>query len=213
MVCLDAKKSVPVVLLLSVIVGVISYLFYDLATQNRELKQELEKARQEISELKSEATTAAEEAEQPVATQALEPGKEKGAAPKIEKRICLISEAEEVGGDFFLSVDYVQLLTGEAVKKEAIKRGWDPDIEYCIINDNPRTRKFKVCRDLKNGKVKMVSRSDGVVPEGYYLDFGQWFDIYSGMGNEEFCNTVRNAVYWIWVENNEVTKIEQQYFP
>lgn len=214
------KKLLPVAIIVILIIAFTSYLAYKYASENRELKEELSRVKQEISELRAkEATSVAETTEttseaEKVETTDKQPAEEKKSeVPKIEKQICLIKEADEVGGEFFLSVDYVQLLTGEAAKKEALRRGWDPNIEYCIINDNPKIRKFRVSRELKNGEVKLVSKSDGVVPEGYFVSFGQWFDIYNGMGEEEFCNSVRNGVYWIWIKGDEVLRIEQQYFP
>lgn len=210
------------VVILLVVLGFLTYQFY---SENRNLRIRAEKLEKEVLSLKKqykelqakvESQTSSEENKE--SKESKEEASKANSSTEKEKsevveQCCYIKDVNERMGNYFLTVDFAQLLTGEEARKEAEKRGWSTDIDYCVINDNPRLRTYPVSDVLKNGRVKLTSRSDGDVPEGYYLPFGQWFDVYKGMGDQEFCNRIKGALYWIKIKDGKVISIEQQYLP
>lgn len=123
---------------------------------------------------------------------------------------CFMSSARWEGSNPELTVDYAQLLTGDAAADAATAAGDEspPPNDYYIVNENPRLRTFPADPTMT---VRMTSTSEGTRPEGYDVPFGEWFDAYSGMSG--YFPAIRSVPYWITVEDGTITLIEEQYLP
>lgn len=112
-------------------------------------------------------------------------------------------------GNYVMSIDYVQFLTGGEAADAAALHGDDspPPNDYYIVNDNPKIRDFPVQPGIQ---VFVVTNSDGTSDaNGHVITLAQWVAALRGPQGSEFMSTL----YWVTVTNGTVTKIEAQYLP
>ncbi|MDI6800169.1 MAG: hypothetical protein QMD53_05845 [Actinomycetota bacterium] len=121
-----------------------------------------------------------------------------------------IKGVSESAGNYTITVDFADFLTGDEAAGAATAHGDEspPPNDYYIVNDDMTTTNLPTSGI---SSVIMTTKSDGVEPEGYPVNFGVWFDTYIGMiSGSEF---VTDAPYWITLEAGVVTAIEEQYLP
>lgn len=140
------------------------------------------------------------------------PSEEPAGAKEADGRFfCFITSARWEGASPELTVDYAQMLTGDAAAAAAAAAGEEspPPNDYYIVNENPRLRTFPADSTMK---VRMTtSISEGSKPGGYNMPFGEWFDAFSGMSGH--FPAIRTVPYWITVKGGIITGIEEQYLP
>ena len=126
-----------------------------------------------------------------------------------EKQFCFMMGGTWEGETPVLAVDYAQMLSGTEAAAAATADGAEspPPNDYYIVNDNPKIREFPADKTMV---VKVTSKDDGVEPQGYDMPFGQWYDILTGGSGSDF---VRNAPYWITIEDGTIVAIEEQFLP
>lgn len=134
---------------------------------------------------------------------------EEPAEPVVERQPALVTAVRSVGPTYYLTVDYVQFLTGAEAAAAAAAHGDEspPPNGYYVVNDNPRLREFPVERGII---VRVVSRPDGTVrPEGYDMRLAEWVAQLTGPDSRWFLG----HLYWLTITDGTITAIEQQYLP
>ncbi|MDH4140878.1 MAG: hypothetical protein OEV43_09950 [Coriobacteriia bacterium] len=124
-----------------------------------------------------------------------------------ETQFCYITKVVWEGATPQITVDYAQLLTGQAAHDAAVAAGEEP-LDFFIKNENPKLRTFPAD---SSKSVKLVSKADGVDPGGYNVNFGQWVDYYSGMSGG--LEHIADSAYYITITDGKIVKIEEVYFP
>lgn len=125
-----------------------------------------------------------------------------------------IERVWEEGGARYISIDYAEMLTGEAARAAAIEAGEigpedDLPNDYYIRNTNPATREFTVA---KSASITTVTRA-GANPDEPQP--ATWSDFMSFFGDSppagvEYLHLVP---WWIERDGAEVISIEEQYLP
>lgn len=127
----------------------------------------------------------------------------------VERQPAIVTSTRAAAAIRYLTVDYIQFLTGAEAERAAAARGDEVTNDYYIINDNPRLREFPVREGLR---VRVVVRDDPdepVVPEGYDLALADWLTAITGPRSDFFLANF----YWITITDGTITGIEQQYLP
>jgi hypothetical protein len=108
-----------------------------------------------------------------------------------------------------ISVDYAQMLTGAAAVDAATAAGEEPPPnDYFIVNDNPQLRTFEVATEVE---VKLSTQAEGVEPDGYLVTLEEWRQMFGGV--TPGMGFVRDVPYWITLDGETVTSIEEQFLP
>ncbi len=126
-----------------------------------------------------------------------------------ERQPGVITNVRPASGTYYLSIDYVQFLTGGIAADAAAARGDEspPPNDYYIINDNPLIREFPIQPGIS---VRVATNDDGTSnPPGRTMTLAAWTAAMSGPQRDAF----RAGVYWITLTDGTVTAIEQQYLP
>lgn len=195
-----------------------SYLWQQWLAQGKELEKaraqletEFEKLKQETKELKDKLTEMAESASSSTESPKLKITVKK--RPKTTKECGLIKKIYLKSGRYYLDIDYIQFLTGEAASQAAredgeIGPGESVPNDYYIRNVNPRIRTFPIDKDVK----VFIQTIPG--PE-MTIEFvgSQSTDFASFKQRFETANASRKMPHWITLKNNVVIKIEEQYVP
>lgn len=134
---------------------------------------------------------------------------EEPAEPLVERQPALVTAVRSIGSTHYLTLDYVQFLTGAEAAAAAAAHGDEspPPNDYYVVNDNPRLREFPVQRGIT---VRVVSRPDGTVtPAGYDMPLAEWVARLTGPDSRWFLG----HLYWVTITDGTITAIEQQYLP
>lgn len=121
----------------------------------------------------------------------------------------LVTGVRVTGGVTYVTLDYIQFLTGEEAADMAAARGDEspPPNDYYIVNDNPELREYPVEDGIIVG---VVFTADGMsVPEGLPISLAEWVDGMSGP--MQLCYT--DAYYIVTVTDGAITALDQQYLP
>lgn len=112
-------------------------------------------------------------------------------------------------GNWVLTIDYIQFLTGGEAAEAAAAHGDEspPPNDYYIVNDNPKLREFPVQAGIG---VIVVTNTDGTSDSaGHAMSVSEWAAALSGAHAEVF----KSNPYWVTVTNGTITAIEAQYVP
>jgi tetratricopeptide (TPR) repeat protein len=122
-----------------------------------------------------------------------------------------IEKVFEKDGKRYFIIDKVEFLTGEAAVKAAIKDGnADYDYEtgqyyvpndYYIVNNNPLIRTYEISRSASINIYSSLTYDYALTSVSY----SEFMDNVNSMGYGMLCN--------IYIENDVVVKVEQQYVP
>lgn len=126
------------------------------------------------------------------------------------KHFCFIKTATWSGSTPKITVDYAEFLTGDAAAAAAAAAGEEspPPNDFFISNKNKKLRTFPMST---SAKIKMITKADNLVMEGYAMTVPKWFDAFSGMSG--YFPAIKTVPYWITIKNGTVIKIEEQYLP
>jgi hypothetical protein len=158
------------------------------------------------AELDQRAATVDDPAEDPQTPDETPPPAESGP----ERQFCFVSTIVLEEDAYRIAVDYAQMLTGQEAVDAATEAGAEspPPNDYFIANDNPMLRTFDVDSDVR---VKLSTRADGVEPEGYFVTLDEWRQMF--VGTTPDMGMVRDIPYWITLDGETVTAIEEQFLP
>jgi hypothetical protein len=129
--------------------------------------------------------------------------------PAVTRQAAYVKGTYTAGGTRYLTVDYVQFLTGDAAGAAAAAHGDEspPPNDYYIVNDNPLLRELPVAADLT---VRAITNADGTVaPEGFALSPADWVGRITGPDADRFLS----SLYRLTIADGTVTAIEEQYLP
>jgi hypothetical protein len=133
-----------------------------------------------------------------------------------EKAIGYLKKVYTKGGKNYLSIDYVQWLTGDAAEKAMREDGQCPKKGECIVlndyyirNQNPLIRTFEVAPDAE------------ILAHDFSADYstGNWNQSWTFSGFSNYFNKSANNGYWdsvpfhVEIGNNQILKITEQYIP
>jgi hypothetical protein len=133
-----------------------------------------------------------------------------GAAGPTERVPALVTSVRTSGGTHYVTLDYIQFLTGAEAAAAAAAAGEEspPPNDYFILNENPRLREYPVRSGIA---VSVVFNADGTSnPEGRNLTLDDWITGTAAGGSTS--QYVANF-YWVSVTGGTVTELTQQYVP
>lgn len=115
------------------------------------------------------------------------------------------------GGKRSLSIDYAEMLSGEAALKAAIEDGFiQPgetlDNDYYIRNQNPMKREFTIAAGVS---ITTQTRSGGMGESATWEEFLSFW----GPNPPEDAEHLKEMPWWIVRDGQEVIEIEEQYLP
>jgi len=188
-----------------------------LEAENAKLKKDLDAANTKVGELErrvadldeSGAATGTGTGARPPTNDRVSPGPDERG-----RQVGFIKKVYTKGSRYFLTIDYVQFLTGQAAIKAAvedgvIKAGETLDNDYYIRNQNTKLRTFIITVGIP---VSAETYFSGGTPVGKAtLTLAEFR---SAMSPSDANNgSMRAAPWWITIQNLTVTKIAEQYIP
>lgn len=128
------------------------------------------------------------------------------------KAMGYIDEVWEDGGTHYISIDYVEMLTGQEAVDAAVEAGYiapgeDLPNDYFIRNDNPQEREFMVADDASIVTVTLDGGTEEV--------FINW-EVFAGFWTEfapEGATHLSSMPWWIERDGDTVVSISEQYLP
>jgi hypothetical protein len=186
-----------------------------LEAENARLKKDLEAANTKVGELEQRVADLEESAAEP-ATGGVPPTNDRVSSGPDERgrQVGYIKRVYKKGSRHYLTIDYVQFLTGQAAIKAAIedgfiKSGETLDNDYYIRNQNTKLRTFIIKVGIP---VSAETYFSGGTPVGKATLTLAEFQ--SAMSPSDANNgSMRAAPWWITIQNLTVTKIQEQYVP
>jgi hypothetical protein len=185
-----------------------------LEAENAKLKKDLDAANVKVGELEQRVDLDESGVATATGSGAIKPTNDAGGAGESGKQIGFIKKVYKKGSRYYLTIDYVQFLTGQAAIKAAIadgviKAGEPLDNDYYIRNQNPKLRTFII---LVGAPVTAETYFSGGNPVGKAsLSLAEFA---SAMSPPDADNgSMKAAPWWITLKNSTVTKIAEQYIP
>jgi hypothetical protein len=130
------------------------------------------------------------------------------AATEESKQLGYIKSFTKTDKTYSLTIDYVEMLSGDQAIQAMINAGecdntdsCDLPNDYYISNENAKLRTFTI---NPNTKVQLSILSDNQT-----LSLDEFSQIFTSK-NDDYRKT---APYWITLENDQITHIEEQYLP
>lgn len=122
-----------------------------------------------------------------------------------------IDRVWEEGGKRYLSIDYAEMLSGEAALKAAIEDGYiQPgetlDNDYYIRNQNSMRREFTIAAGVS---ITTQTRPGGMGEDATWEEFLSFW----GPNPPEGAEHMKEVPWWIVRDGQEVIEIEEQYLP
>jgi hypothetical protein len=199
------------IVIVALLIGVAAGWFAR-AGEIADLEERVEGAEERLAELDAEEPEfeepESEEPEEPESEEPEEPETE-APAPVTERVPADVISVRTAGGVHYLTLDYIQFLTGSAAAAAATAHGDEspPPNDYYIVNDNPRLREFPIRAGIT---VEVVSNDDGTVDTGgHTIGLNDWVARISGSLHDYYTY----SFYWVTITDNVIVGIEQQYLP
>jgi hypothetical protein len=126
-----------------------------------------------------------------------------------EEVAAIVTGVRTSGGTHYVTLDYIQFLTGDAAAAAAEARGDEspPPNDYYIVNENPRLREFAL---PPSATVRVIHGDDAsLIVEGRSITVAEWVALATGSDRAVH----RSNFYWVTVEDGTITSLEQQYLP
>lgn len=125
------------------------------------------------------------------------------------KHFAYIKTIVDKNGGTYMTVDYAEMLTGQAAADAAAAAGEEspPPNDYFISNNNKKLREFPVDTAIN---VTLTSTAQGVKPEGYSVPFGDFQNIFTGVVSGP---DLSRQPFWITIKDGTITIIAEQYLP
>jgi hypothetical protein len=123
------------------------------------------------------------------------------------KGMGFIDKVWEQGGKRYLSIDYAEMLTGDAARQAALADGQpEPEDDYYIRNENPKKREFVVSPSVM---ITTATRAGGPDQPATWAEFLSFW----GPTPPEDAQHLYLAPWWIVREGDTVISIAEQYLP
>ncbi len=86
----------------------------------------------------------------------------------------------------------------------------------CIINENPKLRTYKISNDVEIFMQTLTHTSDGSFNRNQNISFDYFLQKFTDVNQYDeyphnYSRHLKVVPYWITIENNTITKIEEQY--
>lgn len=181
-----------------------------LEAENAKLKKDLDAANAKVAALEQRVADLEESGGATATgggTAGPDPG---GTGGESGRQIGFLRRVFTKSGRYYLTIDYVQFLTGQAAVKAAvedgeIKAGETLDNDYYVRNQNPKLRTFTI-------KAGIPVTVETYVPTGKASVSLAEFK--AAMSPSDANNSsMRAAPWWITLKDSTVTKIAEQYIP
>jgi hypothetical protein len=134
------------------------------------------------------------------------------------KQIGYIKKVYIINGINYLDIDYVQWLK-EYPNKDCTSKGLDAPNGYCTINENPLIRTFPIA-DNVIVKMQTLSHKTSGSDAGNYnynqvISLAEFSGILKGVydGRLPPGSSFDKKLYWIQLDNGNITEITEQYQP
>lgn len=212
------------------VIGGIAYWGYKKVNQAAsDNKRQIEERQNEANKIKEESQNIGKPVEAPAPAKDLpqaiseEPQtnpdtsqNEEGALPFAgEKQIGYVKKVYTKNGKNYLSIDYIQWLTGTEAQKAMREDGACPKTGECIVyddyyirNQNPLIRTFEISPDATITMQTYTMETTGQIqPE--IISFEQFRQLFSANADMRF----KNVPYIVEISSNKITKINEQYIP
>lgn len=127
------------------------------------------------------------------------------------KAMGYIDRVWENNGSRYLSIDYAEMLSGEAAQKAAVEDGViEPgetlDNDYYIRNQNPMKREFEVSPAVT---IKTMTREGGFDQPATWEEFLSFW----GLNPPGQATHLKDMPWWITRDGQTIIAIEEQYLP
>lgn len=205
-------------LLLGAVLAASYFLFITLPAKDQVFKEQAETLNQKVNQLEKRLEQANKDlealnseiarltTETPKAQQTEEEAGKKTSSSAVTKNIGLIKKAYTSGGKRYITIDYIQWLTGEEAVEAAREDGFITPDETSVPNDiytRNVSKKLRTFRVSSSANIRILHPDGGA--ETYPATWPEFVSIVSPS---------RNPLCWIYINSsNVVTKIEQQYTP
>lgn len=185
-----------------------------LQAENAKLKEDLDAANAKVGELEQRVADLEESGGTTATGSGSIPPTNDSSGARESKQIGFIKKVYKTGSRYYLTIDYVQFLTGQAAIKAAIadgviKAGETLDNDYYIRNQNPKLRTFII---LAGASITAETYFSGGNPVGKAsLSLAEFQAAMSPSDPDN--GSMRAAPWWITIKNSTVVKIAEQYIP
>jgi hypothetical protein len=132
-----------------------------------------------------------------------------------ERQIGYIKKVYIKGGKSYLDIDYIQWLTGDAAEKAMRQDGECPKTGECIVlndyyirNLNPLMRTFEISPDVTITMQTYDMETTGQV-QAESINLSQFGQIWNGSMKPN----LKSVPYIVEIQNQQITKINEQYVP
>ncbi len=114
------------------------------------------------------------------------------------------------GSQLAVTVDYAQFLTGKEAADAAAAHGDEspPPNDFYILNDNPKLRTFTLASGAAIAVVISDHKWNGADEPRTYTP-----KQFAAMWADPAYESLRQAPWWLTVEDGAVTRIDEQYIP
>jgi len=129
--------------------------------------------------------------------------------PFVEKTAAFVTGVRTTGGITYVTLDYIQFLTGDEAVAAAAARGDEspPPNDYYIVNDNPQLREFPIDENID---VQVVFSSEGYSePGGLRIPFAEWLGGVTGSLELYYLTNY----YSVTVTDGVIKSLDQEYLP
>jgi hypothetical protein len=128
------------------------------------------------------------------------------------KAMGFIKKVWEAGGKRYISIDYAEMLTGQAAIDAAvaageIQPGEDLPNDYFIRNTNPEQRQFEVSGSVAVTTSTWHGEMDHPVTWDVFTSF------WSTTPPDDEASYLRDSPWWIERDGQTILKIDEQYLP
>ena len=165
-----------------------------------------------VTSIAEETTTSTTGAGETTTTEKLSSAEQKLANGHI-KAMGYIKKVWEQGGKRYISIDYAEMLTGQAAIDAAIaageiQPGEDLPNDYYISNTNKQERQFEV-----SGSAAITTSTwNATVDAPRTITWTDFVSLWSATPPQD-ASYLRDAPWWIERDGQTVIKIDEQYLP
>ncbi|PKQ37151.1 MAG: hypothetical protein CVT59_08800 [Actinobacteria bacterium HGW-Actinobacteria-1] len=208
---LRSKKTIAMLvggaLVIGLAGGLLGFLLRGPAVQDA--LDRAERAEQQLAAAESSAPVEPTPSAEPTTPAVVDPGTPAASTAEDGKHFAYIKTIVDKNGGTYITVDYAEMLTGQAAADAAAAAGEEspPPNDYFISNNNKKLREFPVDTAIN---VTLTSTAQGVKPEGYSVPFGDFQNIFTGVVSGP---DLSRQPFWITIKDGTITIIAEQYLP
>jgi len=144
------------------------------------------------------------------------PEKQKEEEELPRSFLCYIKKTETEFGNYYISVDYIEWLTGEEAKQAALEAGKCEILENCapqgyyIKNDSELIKKFQLDKNADIHMQTYSKKPDGGFNFDQKISLQQFWEIFKEYSEKTF---LKQAPYTIKVKDGKIIEIREKFVP